>query len=311
MRILSRGWNTEEMPDQEGKVVVVTGANSGLGFEVSKKFAEKNAGVVMACRSVEKGLKAKEKILEEVSDATLEVMEIDLVSLDSVERFAEKFRDKFDRLDVLCNNAGIMAVPYGETENGFEKQFSVNHLGHFALTAHLIEILEETGNSRVVTQSSIAHENGEIDLENLNSEENYDRWEAYSRSKLANLLFAKELDRKLKENDWDVKSVACHPGVSNTNLFNAEESQHSYLSAKLMENGIKFLGQSPAKGALPMLYAAASPEIKGGEYIGPDGFKKMRGNPEKQKLSEKALDEELARKLWDKSEEHTGVNFEM
>ena len=301
MRTLSKGWTAKEMESQKGKTVVVTGANSGLGFEVAKKFAEKKAEVVMACRSVEKALRAKERILEEV-DGDLEVMEIDLASLDSVEGFAEKFRERFDKLDILCNNAGIMAVPYGKTEEGFERQFGVNHLGHFALTGHLIEMLEE-GRGRVVTQSSIAHENGDIDIEDLNHEENYDRWQAYSDSKLANILFAKELDRRR-----DVKSLASHPGVSNTNLFNSEESQHNILMTKIMELGIKLLGQSAGRGALPMLYAATE-KVEGGEFIGPDGFRKMRGYPEIQDPSEDAMDEELAEKLWEKSEELTGVEF--
>jgi NAD(P)-dependent dehydrogenase (short-subunit alcohol dehydrogenase family) len=302
MRILPGGWTAEEMESQEGKTIIVTGANSGLGFEVAKKFAEKNAEVVMACRSVEKGLRAKERILEEV-DGNLEVLEIDLASLDSVEGFAEEFRERFDKLDILCNNAGIMAVPYGKTEDGFEKQFGVNHLGHFALTAHLIDILEATENSRVVTQSSIAHENGDIGLKDLNQEESYDRWQAYSDSKLANILFAKELDRRR-----DVKSLASHPGVSDTDLFNAEESQHNILMTKLIGLGIKLIGQSAERGALPMLYAATE-KLEGGELIGPNGSGKMRGYPEVQDPSEDAMDEELAEKLWEKSEELTGVEF--
>lgn len=306
-------WTADKMPNLEGKTAVVTGANSGLGLEATKKLAEKNAEVVMACRKKEKGLEAKKEIEKEVEDVDLEVMQVDLTSLDSVHQFADDFNSEYEKLDLLFNNAGVMAIPRKETEDGFEYQFGVNHLGHFALTGLLIEKLEAAdGEARVVTQSSIAHTDGEIDFEDINHEEEYDRWQAYSDSKLANLLFARELDRKLKSEDIEVKSMACHPGVSTTNLFDAEESQHGFIATKVMGLALKVFGQPPEKGCLPMLYAAVSEDIEGGgEYIGPDGLKSFRGNPEKQMPSKKARDEGLAEKLWRKSEELTGVEYNL
>ena len=305
-------WTAENLPDLDGKTAVVTGANSGLGFEATKKLAQNNAEVIMACRGREKGLEAKEEIKERVENADLEVMQVDLASLDSAKEFTDKVKEKYEKLDLLFNNAGIMAIPRRETEEGFEMQFGVNHLGHFALTSHLIELLESTDSkARIITQSSVAHENGDINFEDINHEQSYDRMQAYSDSKLANLLFAKELDRKLGEKGLDIKSVASHPGVSTTNLFSAEESQHNFIVAKLMALGLRVFGQSAEKGCLPMLYAATSEEIEGGEYIGPDGFKNIKGNPEKQTPSEKALDEELAEMLWEKSEEMAEVDFNL
>lgn len=301
----------EKMPDLEGKTAVVTGANSGLGFEATRKLAEHNAEVIMACRIKEKGLDAKEKIESEIEKADLRVMQVDLASLNSIQEFSKEFSSEYEKLDLLFNNAGVMAIPRRETKDGFEYQFGVNHLGHFALTAQLMEALKKAEEARIISQTSIAHENGEINFEDINHEKQYDRMQAYSDSKLANLLFAKELDRKLKENDLDIKAVASHPGVSHTNLFNAEESQHNIVVTKLMGLGLKIFGQSAKKGCLPMLYAATSSDIKGGEFIGPDGFKAIRGSPEKQTPSEKAQDEELAEKLWKKSEEMTGIKYSL
>ncbi|QKQ98430.1 SDR family NAD(P)-dependent oxidoreductase [Candidatus Nanohaloarchaea archaeon] len=305
-------WTAEEMPNLEGKTALVTGANSGIGFEATKKLARKNAEVVMACRKKEKGLEAKEEIEAEIEGPDLRVMQVDLASLDSIHETAEKFKSEYEKLDLLFNNAGVMAIPRRETEDGFEYQIGVNHLGHYALTGLLLEKLENADDeARIISQSSIAHENGDINFEDINHEKSYDRMQAYSDSKLANILFAKELDRKLKEDDLDIKAIASHPGVSHTNLFNAEESQHNIIVTKLMGLGLKLFGQSPEKGCLPMLYAATSEEIEGGEFIGPDGFKAIRGSPERQIPSEKAQDEKLAERLWEKSGEMTGVEYNL
>lgn len=306
------GWTAEQLPDLEEKTVLVTGANSGIGFEATKKLAEKNAEVIMACRIREKGLDAKEKIEKELEDADLTVMQIDLASLDSIHEMAEEFNSEYEKLDILFNNAGIMAIPRRETEDGFEYQIGVNHLGHYALTGLLLEKLENAdGEARIITQSSIAHTSGEIDFSDFNHEEEYDRWQAYSDSKLANLLFGKELDRKLDRAELDITSVVSHPGVSDTNLFNADESQHNFVIAKLMGVALKIFGHSAEKACLPMLYAATSEEVEGGEFIGPGGFKSMRGYPEKQEPSQKAQDEDLAEKLWKKSEELTEVEYDL
>lgn len=303
-------WTAEQIPDLTGKPVIVTGANSGLGFEAVKKFAGKNAEVVMACRTLEKAEKARKNIEEELEDPHLELMEIDLADLESVEAFAESFRENHDSLEILCNNAGLMAIPRRETVDGFEMQLGVNHLGHFALTGHLIDMLIES-KGRIVNQSSMAHEGSEIDFDDLMSEKSYSKWGAYGQSKLANLLFTYELDRKLDEADADVEAVACHPGVSDTNLFKkGPEMTDSKIKEKIQGIFSHVVGQSAEKGALPMLYAATE-DLEGGEYIGPSGFRNMRGLPEKQESSEASHNKRSQEKLWYKSEELTGVEYKL
>jgi NAD(P)-dependent dehydrogenase (short-subunit alcohol dehydrogenase family) len=304
-------WSVEDIGEYEDEIAVITGANSGLGFSATKILAENGAKVIMACRSLDKAKESKQEIIEELDDPDLEVMELDLSSLKSVESFAGKFREEYDSLDVLCNNAGLMALPRRETEDGFEMQLGVNHLGHFALTSHLIDMIVDSS-GRVVNQSSMAHEDAEIDFDDLMGEENYSKWGAYGQSKLANLLFTYELDRRLKEKDIEVESVGCHPGVSDTNLFRVgPKMEHSKLKLYFGKIFSKILGQSPDKGCLPMVYAATSEDIKGGEYIGPDGFKQMRGYPEKQESSEASHNREDAKELWERSEELTNVKFEI
>ncbi|MFO7794222.1 MAG: oxidoreductase [Candidatus Nanohaloarchaea archaeon] len=304
-------WTASEIGELENEIVVITGANSGLGFSATKKFAENGANVVMACRSLHKAEKAKEEIEKELDEPDLEVMELDLSDLESVKSFSEEFKQKHDSLYILCNNAGLMALPRRETEDGFEMQLGVNHLGHFALTAHLIDLIVESS-GRIVNQSSMAHEDGEIDFDDLMGEKNYSKWGAYGQSKLANLLFTYELNRRLEDKDIDVESVACHPGISDTNLFKiGPKMEHSKIKLYLGQMISKIFGQSPSKGCLPMLYAATSEQIQGGEYIGPDGFKHARGYPEKQGSSEASQNEDDAKKLWERSEELTGLKFKI
>ncbi len=305
------GWNAAEIGELENEIVVITGANSGLGFSATKILAEHGVKVVMACRSLDKAEQAKEEIEKEVDEPDLEVMELDLSDLESVKSFSEEFKQKYDSLDILCNNAGLMALPRRETEHGFEMQLGVNHLGHFALTAHLIDLIVEAS-GRVVNQSSMAHEDGEIDFDDLMSEDDYSKWGAYGQSKLANLLFTYELNRRLEDKDIDVESVACHPGISDTNLFKiGPKMEHSKIKLYLGQMISKIFGQSPSKGCLPMLYAATSEQIQGGEYIGPDGFKQARGYPEKQGSSEASHNEDDAKKLWERSEELIGLKFKI
>ncbi|WP_435316803.1 oxidoreductase [Haloarchaeobius sp. TZWSO28] len=306
-------WTLADMPDQRGTTVIVTGANSGLGFEVTKAFAEKGATVVMACRSVEKGEQAVKKIQQSVPNADLDVRECDLASLESVRVFAEAFEEDYDELHVLCNNAGVMAIPRQETKDGFEMQFGVNHLGHFALTGHLLDTLHQTeGETRVVTQSSGLHERGEMDFEDLHGEQSYDEWDAYAQSKLANVLFAYEFDRLLDEAEIEnVLSVVCHPGYAATNLQRrGPEQSGSTLRLWMMKAANAVLAQSAAKGALPMLYAATAYDVAGGEYIGPGGLMDMRGYPEKQRSSDRSYDVPTAERLWDVSEELTRVEYD-
>jgi NAD(P)-dependent dehydrogenase (short-subunit alcohol dehydrogenase family) len=293
-------WINENIPDQTGKLALVTGANSGLGYEVSRGLALRGATVVMACRNLEKGEEAAAKIRDENPSGEVRLMQLDLADLKSVKQFVEAFRAGFSHLDLLINNAGVMATPYSETADGFELQFGINHIGHFALTGQLLGLLRNTPGSRIVTVSSYAHWFGWINFSDLNGKKFYYRWLAYAQSKLANVLFAYELQRKLSQNGKDTISVAAHPGYAETNL-----QQHSALWSFL--NPI--MAQSQEMGALPILYAATRPEIEGGEYIGPDGFLGQRGYPFKGFSSHRSHNETVARRLWDVSEELSGIKY--
>ncbi|NHN47892.1 SDR family NAD(P)-dependent oxidoreductase [Halostella sp. JP-L12] len=306
-------WDASSMPDLSGKTVVVTGANSGIGLEATRAFARKGAHVVMACRDVGRGESAKATVREDAPAASLTVRELDLADLDSVRTFAEAVADEERALDVLCNNAGVMAIPRRETEDGFERQFGVNHLGHFALTGLLLPTLRETpGETRVVTQSSGVHERGRIDFDDLHGEASYDEWDAYAQSKLANVLFAYELDRRLDAAGADVRSVACHPGWAATNLQRrGPEMAGSRLRLRLMEVANRVFAQSAAGGALPLLYAATAPAVEGGDYVGPGGLLNMRGPPETQRSSDRSYDGSVGRRLWAVSEAETGVAYSL
>jgi len=294
-------WTTNNIPDLTGKVIIVTGANSGIGFEAAKEFARKGTRVVLACRDAKKAEAAAKQIHGEYPDATLEIMALDLSDLSSVRAFATNFISRYSSLDILCNNAGVMALPQRfETADGFEMQFGTNHLGHFALTGLLLDVLLSTPNARVVTVSSGAHRFGKVEFDNLNAERVYKKWNAYGLSKLANLLFTYELQRRLERAGKDVIAVAAHPGYTATNL-----QTHSGLFSFLNN----FLAQKQEMGALPTLYAATSPDMHGGDYIGPDGLMEQRGYPKKVQSNDASHDEEVAQKLWQVSEELTGVQF--
>ncbi len=295
-------WTTANMPDQSGKLALITGANSGLGYETSLALAEKNAEVIMACRNLEKGQAALDKIKAAVPHAKLVLMSLDLNSLASVRKFAEEIHAKYERLDLLINNAGIMAPPYGKTEDGFETQFGVNHLGHFALTALLLDLLFAAENSRIVNVSSQAHTMGKINFDDLNSEKSYNAWRAYGQSKIANLYFTYELQRKLAAAGKSTIATAAHPGYSATNL-QGNSGLFSFL------NGI--MAQSAAMGALPTLYAATNPEVTGADYIGPHAMGGWRGYPVKVKSNALSYDEAIAARLWDVSEALTGIKFNL
>lgn len=301
------------MPDLSNATCIVTGANSGLGFAGTQLLASAGATVVMACRDGARGEAARERILADEPEATLDVRECDLADLSSIETFATAFRSSYDELSVLCNNAGVMAIPREETTDGFEMQFGVNHLGHVALTGHLLDCLRETpGESRVVTQSSKIHERGTIDFDDLHGETDYDKWGAYAQSKLANLLFAFELDRRLRHTGADVTSVGCHPGYAATNLQRrGPEKLGSRLRLAAMRVTNAVVAQSAHRGALPMVYAATAAAVDGGDYVGPDGLLNLRGLPTIQEPSDRARDEDLARRLWEVSEELTGVSYEL
>ena len=303
-------WTTKDITDQAGKTAIITGANSGLGFEATKALAEKNALVIMACRNMEKAQQAKQRILEQHSKANLEIMPLDLASLESIEQFATNFKTKHEKLHYLFNNAGVMFPPFTQTKDGFELTFGVNHLGHFALTAHLLPTLLQTPSSRVITQSSFYSKRGKIEFDNLNAEKKYSKSKAYAQSKLANLLFAFELQRKLEQANATTISVAAHPGYSNTNLqFVGPEMENSKIRKTFMRIANTLFAQSAAKGALPMLYAATAPNIKGGEYFGPRGLFQIWGHPKRIKPQKRALDIETARRLWEVSEQLTNIKY--
>jgi NAD(P)-dependent dehydrogenase (short-subunit alcohol dehydrogenase family) len=306
-------WTEDQMPDLSGKTFVVTGANSGIGFEASRALAGKGATVVLACRSQEKGRAAIDAIRAQTPGAKLLLERLDLGDLDSVRALASKVLKDHAKLDVLINNAGIMAIPRLTTKNGFETQIGTNHLGHFALTGLLIGRLVESAPSRVVTVSSMAHTMGKfgaLDANDLLLQTGYTKWGAYGRSKLANLLFAYELQRRLEARSSAVLSVACHPGYAATNLQAVgPQMTNSTFEKAFMSIGNAVLAQSAAAGALPTLYAATAPDVRGGDYVGPGGPFKMIGAPMKQKSNRASHDALAASQLWETSVELTGVDF--
>ena len=304
---MSEKWTADRIPDQSGRTAVVTGANSGLGLVTARELARKGAAVVLACRNLEKGEAARKEVEAHAPGAQLELEELDLASLDSVREFADRFEAGHDGLDLLINNAGVMATPRRSTADGFELQFGTNHLGHFALTGLLIGEMEGREDARVVTLSSTAHKFGRIAFDNLGGDRRYFRWRAYGQSKLANLLFALELDRRLRAAGSTVKSLAAHPGYAATNLQFAGPPA---VDAAVMKLGNALFAQDDEMGALPTLYAATEPGLEGGTFCGPDGFQEQRGHPKPVSPSGAARDEQVARRLWEVSEEMTGVRFE-
>jgi NAD(P)-dependent dehydrogenase (short-subunit alcohol dehydrogenase family) len=285
----------------------VTGANSGLGLATARELARAGARVVLACRNLAKGEAARRSIEAAAPGAPLELEELDQASHDSVRSFAERFRSSHDGLDLLINNAGVMAPPRRQTADGFELQFGTNHLGHFALTGRLIGAMEGREDARVVTLSSGAHHFGRIAFDNLGGDSRYFRWRAYGQSKLANLLFALELERRLSAAGSTIKSMAAHPGYAATNL---QFAAPPLVDRLLMRVGNAVIAQSEEMGALPVLYAATEPGLPGGTYAGPDGLAEQRGHPKPVAPNGAACDEAVAKRLWEVSEEMTGVHFD-
>lgn len=299
-------WTTANMPDLSGKTIVVTGGNSGLGFESVKAFAGKGAHVILASRSLENGEAAKAEIGK--TKGEIEIMQLDLMDFQSIKNFAEGFKVKHNKLDVLLNNAGIMTTPYFLTKDGLEAQMGTNHFGHFLLTAQLLEVIKKTPKSRVVNVSSMAHKQGKMDFDNLLFEKGkgYSAMKSYGRSKLMNLLFTYELQRHFETKGIDSIAVAAHPGVSDTNLGRFLENK---LMFKILIPLMSPFIQSQDMGALPQIRAAADENVKGGEYYGPDGFNEMKGNPKLVQSNAAAHNLEDAKKLWDISEKLTGVKI--
>jgi NAD(P)-dependent dehydrogenase (short-subunit alcohol dehydrogenase family) len=294
-------WNIEQVPSEPGKVAVVTGANSGLGFETALGLAKKDVEVILACRNLQKAKEAKSSIINEYPKAQINLLKIDLSSLRDVRAFVEQFQKQYNRLDLLINNSGIMMSPFQLTEDGFENQLATNYIGHFALTGLLLPLLTSTPASRVVTLSSLSYKWAEIDFNDLHAQKSYSRRKAYGQSKRACLMFAFELQRRLLAAGFNTLSVAAHPGLSKTNL-------DQYFPALIRPLGSLFL-QPAKKGALPILYAALETSIKGGEYIGPDGFQELRGYPAIIDSDAYSRDENVARRLWEVSEEMTNCYY--
>jgi len=301
---MSRGWTADEIPSQDGKVAIVTGANSGLGLITAIELARHGAEVVVASRSTEKGEAAAEEIRSAAGTGEPRVEPLDLASLDSVREFASRFADR--RVDLLVNNAGVMMTPQRKTKDGFELQFGTNHLGHFALTGLLLDALGRSDSARVVTLSSNEHRGGRVDFDDPQHERDYSPRGAYQSSKFANAVFAVELDRRLRAAGSPIISVFAHPGYSDTNL---QRSGPTGLMRGLLEIGNRLLAQSAERGALPTLYAATAPDVRGGDYYGPDGPGEMRGSPKKVKAVPDAYDAPTGSRLWTVSEELTGVVY--
>jgi len=293
-------WTANDIPDLGGKIAVVTGANSGLGYETALELARHGAHVVLACRDERRGTDALERMRADAPQASVELALLDLADLASVRKFAEGYAGDRTQLDILVNNAGVMALAERRlTADGFEMQFGTNHLGHFALTGLLLPQLQARPGSRVVSVTSFGHKVGRIKFDDLQAERSYRKWLRYGQSKLANLLFIFELDRRARAAGSGLTAAVAHPGYANTNLQAGTSFQWS-----------NFMAQSAADGALPALYAATAADVQGGEFFGPGGFMQQHGAPKRVKAAKKAYDTDVARRLWEVSEQLTGVTYQ-
>lgn len=298
-------WTKQDVPDQHGRVAVVTGANSGIGYEAALVLAGRGATVVLACRNVAKGQGAAQRIHNATPGASVEVEPLDLSSLASIRDFAKQLQSTHAAVDLLINNAGVMWTPADRTDDGFELQFGTNHLGHFALTGQLLDLLLPVPGSRVVTISSFGHRTGRIDFDDLQSERHYGRHQAYAQSKLANLMFTYELQRRLAGAGAATIAVAAHPGTASTNLVHNSPNVLRVLNDRFSP----LISQDAAMGALPTLRAATDPSARGGEYYGPSGFMEQRGSPQLVRSSKRSYDTDAQRRLWDVSEQLTGITY--
>ena len=303
----AQNWSAQAIPDQTGRLAVITGANSGTGFEAAKVLVRHGAAVVLGCRNPEKAQAAVRAILAESPGAKVEVEPLDLASLASIRSAAEAIKARHSQVDLLLNNAGVMVPPFGKTLEGFETQFGTNHLGHFALTGLLLDRLLATPASRIVTMSSTAHHLGRLRFDDLQFERGYSAWAAYGQSKLANLMFTYALQRKLAMAHADTQALAAHPGWARTNL-----QQHANRKGwiKGLSSGFGcLLSQSAERGALPLLRAAVDPTANGGEYYGPSGFLELLGDPVRVGSNRRSHDESAQQRLWQVSERLTGIAY--
>ncbi len=304
------GWGLNDIGDQTGRVALVTGANSGIGLETARALADHGAHVVMACRDLEKARRAADKLENDLEQTSLELLALDLSDLVSVRRAADQFLTEHARLDLLINNAGVMGTPYRQTADGFELQMATNHLGHFALTGLLLDRLLTSGPSRVVTVSSLMHRNGQIDLDDVAGQKIRNTWQHYGASKLANLLFTAELSRRLLADGETTIAVAAHPGWTRSNLFGTGAAVgNARARAKASRTIGSHLGQATAAGALPSLYAATAPEVESGQFIGPSHAFQLFGPPTVVQPAKRARRAADVTRLWEISEELTGVRY--
>ncbi|MFV1988466.1 MAG: oxidoreductase [Gemmatimonadota bacterium] len=297
---MSARWTAERIPDQSGRVAIVTGANAGLGLETARVLGLKGARVILASRNEMRATAALERLRATGGATRFEFQHLDLSALSSVRTFAERFRSKSDRLDLLINNAGVMIPPFSRTADGFELQFGVNYLGHFALTGLLFDRLAATPGSRVVSLSSMAHRGGAIDFESFTGDTPYRPIRAYQQSKLACLMFALELQKRMEGSPSGISSLGAHPGATKTEL-----QRHN----RLVDFGSSLISMDVTKGTLSQLYAATEPTAQGGEYIGPTGWLEARGYPGTAKIDPAALDSTVRERLWSASEALTGIRY--
>ncbi len=301
-------WDERDVPAVSGKTVLITGANSGLGFETARVLAARGGHIIMACRNADKAHAAINRIQQAVPGAALEFQQLDLSSLDAIERACDEITQKHQHLDLLINNAGVMWMAPGRTIDGFETHFGTNHLGHFAFTARLLPLLQHRPGARIVTLSSIAHRMARIYFDDLWLEHGYGRQKAYGQSKLANLMFALELQRRLEAVGAEAISVAAHPGVAGTNLASPALEQIGLRRLAALASRIgPYVARKPIQGALPTLYAATMDDVRGGEYFGPGRFYEIFGYPARGRPTRYARDPDIAQRLWELSEELTGV----
>ena len=298
-------FNLKNIPPQRGRIAIVTGANNGIGFETAKDLANYGFKVIMACRNLMKAEKAKTEILNKVPTADLGILQLDLSNLASVRSFAKNFKERYTKLDVLINNAGVLIYSGKKNEAGIELQFATNHLGHFLLTNLLLGSIPDDSASRIVALSSLAHKGAKIHFDDLNGENINDAEAIYGQSKLANLMFADELNRRLKKSNKKIVALAVHPGGSDSGLFD-EMSKMKYYTFKILSPLILNSNTSAAK---PSLFAALSHDVQGGEYFGPQGFNEFKGKVGIAKRSDYSKREDVAEKLWVLSEEMTGQSF--
>lgn len=302
----AKSWTEADIPSQLNRVVVITGANAGLGFESARALSAKGAKVILACRNQVKGDAACEQLRNNHALADVKAEPLDISDLGSVREFSARMIETYPSIDLLINNAGIMATPYAKSKDGFEMQFATNHLGHFALAGLLLPAMRDVPDSRIIATASIAARGGEIDFDDLMGEQKYNTWKAYNQSKLANLMFGQELQRRLSDSGAKTIAAIGHPGASLTNLFSTPGAT---VVKKLMSPLMRFFFQSADRGVLPILFAATAKDAVPGAYYGPDRLNEMKGNVAYAKLPKACEDLDVAARLWAVSEALTGVRY--